>query len=220
MAIKWTNYGDAKFWGFFRLILNTIELYAGEPQNPDHMLAEGQALNTEREDANKGVYSKYLARAGFGVDEKTAFKALLDCISPLKKLAYVLAGKDGLRMLAIPTRMPCTREKARAVARAMLSAWADHSADPEFASLGFLFDRLQVADDAHLAAWNAKEDARCAYHDKIRSYRAIRVRGNKYIGNVKRYIGVYYDAYEDSWVKYGFEPRKKRGENKEEIVES
>lgn len=212
MAIKWTNYSDAKFWAFFRTFVGQIELYSGESQNPDDMLADGQALNVEQDEALKETFRKYYAKAGTKNDEKAAFKALLTSIKPLKKLAYILAGDDGLRMLAIPNRLPRTRENARATARAMLSAWADHSADPVFVSLAFLFDRLKIAYDAHLAAWNAKEDARCLYRDKVRAYAALRKRGNKFVSNVKRYISVYFDAYEGSWVKYGFDPRKKRGE--------
>jgi len=209
MAVDWYNMRDANFWSFFKTLVYEIELYAGEPQNPDHMLAEGQAIIA----IDAGLASTaYLDTFRYKNEEHAAFKALLDCIKPLKKLAYILDGEEGLRKLAIPSRMPVGRDDARRTARAMLSAWEEHSADPVFSSLGFLFDRLQTAYDAHLVAWNAKEDARCAYRDKVRSYRAIRVRGNKFVGNVKRYIGAYWDAFEGSWAKYGFEPRKKKGE--------
>jgi len=215
MAIKWSNLPSAEFWGFFRTLLHQIEQYAGEEQNPDHMLAEGQALNAEKESLFTELNHCFFAKNETKYEEHAAFKVLLDCIKPLKKLAYVLDGDEGLRKLAIPSRMPVGRDDTRRVARAMLSAWDEHSADPVFSSLNFLFDRLKTAYDDHLAAWNAKEDAYCTYHDKVRSYRALRKRANKYVGNVKRYIGVYWDAFEGSWVKYGFEPRKRPGEAKE-----
>lgn len=216
MAVKWSSLPSAEFWGFFRTLLTKIEQYAGEPQNPDHMLAEGQALNAERESLFADGNHWFFAKAGRKIDENAAFKALIDCIKPLKKLAYVLDGEEGLRKLAIPSRMPVGRDDTRKTARAMLSAWVEHSSDPVFSSLGFLFDQLQNAYDAHLVAWNAKEDAYCAYHDKVRSYKAIRKRANKFVGNVKRYIGAHWDAFEDSWVKYGFEPRKRKGEVRQE----
>ena len=181
-------------------------------ENPDHMLAEGRALNAEQEETRRVYSNSFFEKARFKSEERTAFKALIQSISPLKKLAYLLAGEEGLRMLAIPGRMPRTREKVRSTARAMLSAWEEHSADPVFSSLTHIFDQLQATYDAHLAAWNAQEDARCLYSDKVRSYAELRKRGNKFISDVKRYISVYYDAYEDSWLKYGFEPRKKKGE--------
>jgi len=212
MAIKWSKLPDAKFWGFFRLVLNCIEQFTGEEQNPDHMLAEGREINDKREETRSSLTSCEFAKGGAWLDEKHAFKVLLDAISPLKKLAYILDGEEGLRKLAIPSRIPVGRDDTRKTALAMLLAWDEHSSDPVFSSLGFIFDQLRDAFDAHEVALKAKDAAYCNYHDKVRSYRAIRVRGNKFVGNVKRYIGAYWDAYEGSWVKYGFEPRKKRGE--------
>lgn len=218
MAVEWSKMPNAKFWSFFRQILHWIEHFEGEPQNPDHMLSEGLALNTEREELRKNYSNSYFNKFRYKNEEKAAFRVLLDCIKPLKKVAYVLDEDEGLRKLAIPSRMPVGRDDTRKTARAMLSAWDEHSSDPVFSSLEFLFDQLQTAYDAHLVAWNVKEDAYCAYHDKVRSYRAIRVRANKFVGNVKRYIGAYWDAFDSGWIKYAFEPRKRPGEDKKEEV--
>ncbi len=49
----------------------------------------------------------------------------------------VFAGQGYWATLDIPSRMPRSREKVREAARAMLSAWDEHSIDPKWGLYGF-----------------------------------------------------------------------------------
>jgi len=154
----------------------------------------------------------YRAAASIDNAEDRAFKDLKLSLKTAKKWVIALAAKKWLELLSFPKTMPRNREKVRECVRAILSAWDDHSSDPELQKVTQGFQRLQTSYDEFIIAWDKQEDANRLSKDKHREYHETRKRAEKFIRKVKNYLAIYLDPYDFLWGQYGFAPRKRRGE--------
>lgn len=192
----------------FRVLIMVIEENLGKPHNPDDMLSNGQALLNELE------VTRHEANAVGDLDaprfdniEDRAFEDLTAALSKAKKFVDYYAGKEYFATLDIPSRMPRSREKVRESARAVLSAWDEHSADPELAHVIPAMDELRTAFDAWTAAWDAQQDANRIKKEKYRASREARAKCEKFVSRVKKYLSLYLAPDDSKWGLYGFESR-------------
>ncbi|MGC9316362.1 MAG: hypothetical protein ACP5G4_12165 [bacterium] len=198
----------SEFKIFFELMVRAIANNMGEPFNPDSMLAEGQVQLADLD-------SKQLEADMFDMMDNTraddaedaAFAKLKLHLSSIKKFVDFVVGEKWLATLDIPSRMPRSREKVRESARAVLSAWDEHSADPELAHVIPAMDELRAAFDAWTAAWDAQQDANRIKKEKYRASREARAKCEKFVSRVKKYLSLYLAPDDSKWGLYGFEVR-------------
>ena len=208
---KWQNYRGVEFRMFFEMLVNNIEKYLGEPHNPDDMLAEGQDLNVILQQANNdniGAYINIVPQSRF--TERAAFKELIAAITKAKKFVDYFAEGDWRVKLDIPSLIPRTRDKVRETARAILSAWDEHSADPRLIHVIPAIVELKAANDAFVIAWDARQDANRISKERTLAGNEARANCEKYVSRVKKYLSLFLDQYDGKWHAYGFEPREKR----------
>lgn len=191
----------------FKVLIMRIESALGEPYNPDDFLAEGQALSIELEKTHEEETIAYYADARLDTAEDHAFEKLTTAMAKMKTAVDVLAGKKYWGTLDIPSRMPRSREKVRESARAVLSAWDEHSADPELAHVIPAMDELRTAFDAWTSAWDAQQDANRIKKEKYRASREARAKCDKFISRVKKYLSLHLAPDDPRWGLYGFEAR-------------
>lgn len=216
MAQKFSDMGEVDLEFLLRKIVGAIESHIGEPQNPDDMLDEGREILSSFID--KSREARYEFADGIGEDrvEDRAFDALLDALSIMKRFVKDFGGEKWMTALAVPSRMPRIRDKVRETARAILSAWDEHSADPELSSITMVADRLRTAFDEFVSAFEAQEDLKARTASAYREKRESRERVEKYIRRVKTYLSLHLDPYKLKWELYGFESRKRRKKKGEE----
>jgi len=196
------------FYWKFNLLVGNIEKYLGEPHNPDDMLALGQALLEELHDTQHDADTfDILDATRIDNIEDNAFEALVAALKRAKKFVDYFAGRDYFGTLDIPSRQPRSRDKVREAARAVLSAWDEHSADPELAGVTSAMDELRAAFDAWVAAWDAQQDANRIKKEKYRSAREARARCEKFVSRVKKYLSLHLEPTDSKWGLYGFEVR-------------
>ena len=191
-------------------MVSRIEERLGEPYNPDEMLIEGQELLVLLEETNSAARSAYLVVFPIDHKEDHIFEDLVAAMSKAKKFVDIFAGREWWLALDFPAKMPRSREKVRETARAILSAWDDNSADPELARVIPMMDELRAAFDSFVVSWDAQQDAIRVRKDKYRTARKVRVKCNRYVGRVKKYLSIYLDPYSSKWGLYGFEEREKK----------
>lgn len=212
MDEKISNMKNVEFGVFLRMLARFIEKRLGEPQNPDEMLDEAQELSEMFRNQMHEATNLYRNASGIDNAEDRAFKDLKLSLKNAKKWVIALAGEKWLEPLSFHNRMPRSREKVKELVRAILSAWDDHSSDPELQKVILGFQRLRTAYDAFIIAWDKQEDANRLSKDKHREYHETRKRAEEFIRKVKNYLAIYLDPYDFLWSQYGFEPRKRRGE--------
>ena len=197
-----------QFKDFLYLLNLSIEKYMGEPHNPDDMLAEGQAVWAELDATHKDAQGFEITTGNRSdTSEDEAFDKLKLHLSSIKKFVDFVAGEKWLATLDIPSRQPRSRDKVREAARAVLSAWDEHSADPELAAVTSAMDELRDAFDAWVAAWDAQQDANRIKKEKYRSAREARAKCEKFVSRVKKYLSLHLEPDDSKWGLYGFERR-------------
>jgi len=207
---KFRDKKNSKFSILFEILLRQIEKDLGEPYNPDGMLAEGQALFSEFYSSRWDLIGYEMNKlTGLDNAEDRAFEDLTASMSKAKKFVDYFAGKEYFATLDIPTRMPRSRAKVREAARAVLSAWDEHSADPELAAVTSAMDALRDAYEAWVAAWDAQQDANRIKKEKTRAAQEARAKCEKFVSRVKKYLSLYLDPDDSKWGLYGFERRGK-----------
>ncbi len=198
----------SEFKSFFELMVLAISDNMGEPFNPDSMLADGQSLlsdlDTKQLDAD--MFDMMDNTRADDAEDK-AFDKLKLHLSNIKKFVEFVVGEKWLVTLDIPSRMPRSRDKVREAARAVLSAWDDHSSDPELAHVVSAMDELRAAFDAWTAAWDAQQDANRIKKEKYRAAREARAKCEKFVSRVKKYLSLHLDPTDHRWGLYGFERR-------------
>ena len=205
---EYRNLSNNDFFWKFRLLVGNIEKYLGEPHNPDDMLVEGQALLEELHDTqHKADSFDMLDATRIDNIEDNAFEALVAALKRAKKFVDYFAGKEYFGTLDIPSRMPRSRDKVPEAARAVLSAWDEHSADPELAGAVPAMEALRVGYDKWVAAWDAQEDANRIKKEKYRSAREARAKCEKFVSRVKKYLSLHLEPDDSKWGLYGFERR-------------
>ena len=198
----------SEFKNFFELMVRAIANNMGEPFNPDSMLADGHALLADMDSKQLDADMFSLMKQTRADDaEDAAFAKLKLHLSNIKKFVDFVAGEKWLATLDIPSRMPRSRAKVREAARAVLSAWDDHSADPELAGVVSAMDELRDAFDAWTTAWDAQEDANRIKKEKYREAREARAKCEKFVSRVKKYLSLHIAPDDSKWVLYGFEVR-------------
>jgi len=194
----------------FGLLTRIIENELGKPYNPDDMLPEGQALLNELEETqHQANATGDLDAPKFDHIEDRAFEALAAALTKAKKVVDYFAGKEFFGTLDIPVKMPRSRDKVREAARAVLSAWDEHSADPELARVTSAMDELRAAFDAWVASWDAQQDANRIKKEKYRAAREARAKCEKFVSRVKKYLSLHLEPTDSKWGLYGFERRGK-----------
>lgn len=216
MAQKFTDMSEGKLWHFLQSLVNAIENHLGEPQNPDDMLDEGREIFTEFEEKSREARYEFAGGIGENKDEDKTYETLIQALSLMKRFVKDFGGKKWLTALAVPSRMPRTRPKVRETARAILSAWNGHSADPELADVVPAAEKLATAFDEFVVAFEAQEDYKAKVAAAYLEKRETRKRAEKYIRRVKTHLALYLDPYTHIWESYYFEPRKRRGKEEEE----
>ena len=198
----------SEFKNFFELMVRAIANNMGEPFNPDSMLADGHALLADMDSKQLDADMFSLMKQTRADDaEDAAFAKLKLHLSNIKKFVDFVAGEKWLATLDIPSRMPRSRAKVREAARAVLSAWDDHSADPELAGVVSAMDELRDAFDAWTTAWDAQEDANRIKKEKYREAREARAKCEKFVSRVKKYLSLHIAPDDSKWGLYGFEAR-------------
>ena len=204
-----TDLSYSNFRSQLQSTLHFIQEYLGEPQNPDDMLAEGQALLELLNQTYSDTCDAERYAIGLDNVEDHAFEDLATALSKAKKFVGVFASSKWLATLDIPARMPRSREKVREAARAALSAWDVHSADPELARVIPAMTELRTAFDAFVTAWDAQQDANRIKKEKYRAAKEARAKCDKFVSRVKKYLSLFLDPYDVKWGLYGFEEREK-----------
>jgi len=144
-------------------------------------------------------------------EEDAAFRHLKLILANVKKFVDFVAGPEWLLVLDIPSRMPRSRGPVREAARAVLSAWDAHSADPELADVAGHMSMLRNAFEDFVHAWDAQQDARRIKKHKYRAAREARVKCERFVSRVKKYLGLHFAANDPRWELYGFHPWGKKG---------
>jgi len=197
-----------KFKDFVYLLNLNIEKYMGEPQNPDDMLPEGQAAWNQLDATHREAQAFEMnVKSRADTEEDKAFDKLKLHLSNIKKFVEFVVGEKWLATLDIPSRQPRSRDKVREAVRAVLSAWDEHSADPELAGVTSAMDELRAAFDAWVAAWDAQQDANRIKKEKYRSAREARAKCEKFVSRVKKYLSLHLEPDDHRWGLYGFERR-------------
>ncbi len=213
---NWRRYKHFEFCNRFEGLIRVIEDNLGEPFNPDDMLAEGRALKTELDNTlgeSMGSNIGFIPHSRN--EERAAFRELVAALSKAKKFVVYFGGKEWIPKLDVPTRIPRTRPTLREAVRAVLSAWDEHSADPELVHVAPAMDGLSDAFDAFEIAWDIRQDALRQQKEITRAFVETRARCEDFVSRVKKYLGLYLDPYSSKYYIYGFRPRKKR-EKKDE----
>ena len=193
------------------LMTRCIEENLGEPYNPDEMLVEGQELLVLLQETKTAASSAYIGVFPKDHKEDHIFEDLVAAMAKAKKFVDIFAGREWWPALDFPSRMPRSRQKVRETARAILSAWDDNSADPELARVIPMMNELRATFDSFVLSWDAQQDAIRVRKDKYRTARKVRVKCDKYVSRVKKYLSLYLDPYSGNWHLYGFEARERKG---------
>ncbi len=205
------NMKQSSFILFLRQMVDSIENNMGEPYNPDDMLAEARDMTANYDAAWSNACSAYIHEAQDNNAEKRAYRALLKSVRNARNMVIGFAGKKWLEPLDFHTYMKRSRDALKETVRAILSAWDDHSSDPEVIHATPGFVRLRESFDAFIAAWDKQEDAKRVMKDKTRKLHEQRKLAEKFIRKVKSYLAIYLDPYSSKWCLYGFSARKRRG---------
>ena len=205
------NMKQFSFKIYLRTLVDSIENNMGEPFNPDAMLDEAREMSENYDTAWINGCREYFHMAADDNAEKRAYRELLKSVRNARNMVIGFAGKKWLEPLDFHPFMNRSRDALKETVRAILSAWDDHSADPELIHATPGFVRLRESFDAYIAAWDKQEDAKRILKDKTRELHETRKLAEKFIRKVKNYLAIYLDPYSPTWYLYGFKSRKRRG---------
>ena len=216
MAQKFTDMSETDLEYFMKRLVDRIEMYLGEPHNPDDMLDEGREIYASFKEKEEILFDVSHDSHHEELGEDRTFEALLEALSMMKRFVTDFSGEKWLTTLAVPSRMPRTRPRVRETARAIVSAWNENSADPELVDVVPAAEKLIAAFDEFVTAFEAQEDYKAKVASAYREKKESRKRVEKYIRRVKTQISLTLDPYDFEWERYGFEPRKRRAKKVEE----